>query len=104
MRIVFGSRALWPCRPNVGGCIEIGQFRGYYSAYLPRAGFSQEERPEASHVGSTVAHENVLTLRAQAEQCRRLAKGTYDEATTVMLTRMATECDVKADNLERKSL
>jgi hypothetical protein len=40
----------------------------------------------------------------QAEQCRPLAKGTYDEATRVMLTRMATECDVKADRLERKTL
>ena len=72
--------------------------------YQELSGFSQEERTQASHVGWTVAHENVLTLRAQAEQCRRLAKGTYDEATTVMLTRMATECDVKADKLERKSL
>lgn len=90
--MIGGSESLPPCTPTVPAGV-LGYDRSRALA---------KEGTALISAGPYVAAEKVARLRHQAEHCRRLALGLFDERMISALEAMALEYDLKAMQFEEK--
>lgn len=90
--MIVGSESLPPCTPAVPAGV-LG--------YRPVEGAGKGGTALIA-AGPYVAAEKVARLRHQAEHCRRLALGLFDERMISALEAMALEYDLKAMQFEEK--